>query len=70
MKHIGHIEISLIFAWYDFWVGIYYNKRNRCIYIFPLPMCGIRIRLPAKRKRKNYFENLENSTFFKPLKSD
>jgi len=29
-----------VFAWYDFWVGAYYDRKRRCLYIMPLPMLG------------------------------
>ena len=31
------------FAWYDFWVGAYYDRKNHVLYICPLPMCVIKI---------------------------
>jgi len=42
------IKISLIFAWYDFWVGLFYDQRKKIIYIFPVPMLGVRIELEPK----------------------
>jgi hypothetical protein len=37
------IRIEIGFAWYDFWVGFYYDRNNRRLYICPLPMLVIRI---------------------------
>lgn len=34
-----------MFAWYDFWVGFYYDKEKRIIYFFPFPMFGLKIKL-------------------------
>lgn len=31
----------LIFAWYDVWVGAYWDRRNRRLYILPIPCVGI-----------------------------
>lgn len=31
------------FRWYDFWVGVYYDQKERTLYICPLPMLGIRL---------------------------
>ena len=40
-----NMKINLIFAWYDFWVGVFYDQNKRFIYIFPVPMFGIIIKL-------------------------
>ena len=33
--------VRLIFAWYDFWVGAFWDRRRRRLYILPLPCVGI-----------------------------
>jgi hypothetical protein len=42
-----------IFAWYDFWIGLFYDKR---LYVFPIPMIGFHI-----EKRNNYEINKTTS---------
>lgn len=37
------MKIKPMFAWYDFWVGWFYDKVKRSLYIFPIPMFGIKI---------------------------
>jgi len=39
------MKIKLIFAWYDFWVGIFYDKKKNWIYFFPIPTFGLIIKL-------------------------
>lgn len=34
-------RLSFLFAWYDFWVGVYWDRRKRCLYIFPIPCFGV-----------------------------
>jgi len=37
-------QVSLLFRWYDLWVGAYIDKPNKTLYVCPLPMVVIRIR--------------------------
>lgn len=32
------------FRWYDLWVGAYWDRRERVLYVCPLPMVGFQIR--------------------------
>jgi hypothetical protein len=48
------MKFKLIFAWYDLWVGAFYDRRARKVYLFPLPMLGLRITLPPPRPRCTY----------------
>ena len=36
--------LSFIFKWYDGWIGIFYDREKRWIYIFPIPFFGIIIK--------------------------
>jgi len=33
--HVKHL-----FAWYDLWVGAYWDRKMRRLYVLPLPMLG------------------------------
>ena len=39
---IGRIKFKLFFAWYDAWVGAYWERRRGVLYICPLPMVVFR----------------------------
>lgn len=44
------MRIKFLFAWYDFWVGIYWDRLHRDLYVLPIPCFGFRIRLAKQRK--------------------
>lgn len=37
------MKVKIIFAWYDFWIGLFYDQQKKRLYVFPIPMIGIRI---------------------------
>ena len=37
------MSVSLSFKWYDFWVGGFFDRFERWLYICPLPMVVVRI---------------------------
>lgn len=36
-------RISIFFAWYDFWIGMFYDRERRMLYICPVPMVVVKI---------------------------
>lgn len=45
------MRVKPIFAWYDFWVGLFYDKGKRRLYIFPIPMFGVVIQFTEGSRR-------------------
>ena len=43
------MKVSFIFAWYDLWIGLYYDRERSWLYILPIPMVGIILKLPQRR---------------------
>ena len=41
MITIGRMVIYLMFAWFDFYIGLYYDQYRNILYFFPIPMFGI-----------------------------
>lgn len=41
------MQVKPLFAWYDFWIGAYWDRSKRKLYVLPLPMIGFVITLPA-----------------------
>ncbi len=40
----------LIFRWYDFWVGAFFDRKKRKVYVFPVPVIGVEIQLPTGKR--------------------
>lgn len=45
------MSIRVIFRWFDLWVGAFIDRPRRTVYLFPLPMLGVRIQLRPKAGR-------------------
>jgi len=37
------VKVSFSFLWYDFWVGFYYDRERRVLYVCPLPCCVFKV---------------------------
>jgi hypothetical protein len=37
------VKFKFFFAWYDFWVGFYYDQLQRALYICPIPCCVFKL---------------------------
>ena len=43
------MRIKFMFAWYDFWIGLFWDAGKRALYVFPIPMFGIRVNIWGRR---------------------
>ena len=39
------MTVRPLFAWYDLWVGAFWDRQKRRLYIFPVPCLGVVIEL-------------------------
>lgn len=39
------MKVTPIFRWYDLWIGVFIDVPSKRVYVFPLPMFGLRIEL-------------------------
>jgi hypothetical protein len=57
-------KFSFIFAWYDLWIGFFWDREAHWLYWFPLPTVGIVLKFrpkitmyqPYDGTRKNYVD--------------
>jgi hypothetical protein len=43
------VSIRPLFAWYDLWIGAYWDRQNRRLYVLPLPCVGVVIQFKESR---------------------
>ena len=44
------MKFKLFFAWYDCWIGFYWSKESRALYVCLLPMICIKVQFGASDK--------------------
>lgn len=37
------MKATLFFRWYDLWIGAYWDRKSRALYICPVPMFGLKL---------------------------
>jgi hypothetical protein len=45
------MKIRPIFKWFDMWIGIFIDTKKRILYIFPVPMIGLKVEFESEVKR-------------------
>jgi len=41
--------MKIKFAWYDIWVGFYWDRKNKILYVCPLPTLLLEIPFRSKK---------------------
>jgi len=44
------LKIKLVVAWYDFWVGAYWDRKHRRLYLLPVPCVGMCIEFMGRNE--------------------
>lgn len=47
------MTIRPLFAWYDLWVGVYWDRAKRRLYILPLPCIGVVVEFKPRGDRSS-----------------
>lgn len=42
------LKLKPVVAWYDLWLGAYWDRKTRTLYVLPLPCLGVSIQFIAK----------------------
>lgn len=43
MPHKGEwiVAVKFVFAWYDIWIGAYWDRARKRLYVLPIPCVGL-----------------------------
>jgi hypothetical protein len=41
IQRVPAMTVKPLFAWYDFWVGVFWDRESRKLYVLPLPCIGV-----------------------------
>jgi hypothetical protein len=44
------MTIRPLFAWYDLWIGAFWDRKARKLYVLPLPCIGFVVHIPEKQQ--------------------
>lgn len=62
------MKISFQFLWYDAWIGVFFDRKEKTWYICPLPCCVIKIEPkkmasyavpPKTHNLRDFLENMD-----------
>jgi hypothetical protein len=45
------MTVKPIFAWYDLWVGVFWDSNKRRLYVLPIPCCGVVIQFALESSK-------------------
>lgn len=48
------MKFRFFFAWFDFWIGAYYDVGHRTLYVCLLPMCVMRFEFAGAKDESKH----------------
>jgi len=54
-----HPAVKPVFAWYDLWIGVFFDRRKRKVYIFLVPCLGMEVQLKPWNKPTGGFVDVK-----------
>jgi len=57
IKDLKYTGWSFLFAWYDLWIGVYFDKKKNWLYILPFPTIGVIIKFECPREKDEHALN-------------
>ncbi len=51
------MKISIFLAWYDIWIGLFWDRKEKIAYFCPFPMVVIKIRMNRRKIDPKIFPN-------------
>lgn len=54
------MSVRLLFAWYDCWIGAYWDRAGRRLYVLPLPMLGFVVQFNNPALESEYLRFVGN----------
>lgn len=46
------VKVSLDLLWYDAWIGAFWDRKQKTLYVCPLPCCVIKLEFGAPKTRQ------------------
>lgn len=40
-SRMSEMRMRPLFAWYDLWIGVFWDRKSRKLYILPVPCLGV-----------------------------
>jgi len=63
-------RVKLLFAWYDLWIGFFWDSKKKLLYFFPIPMIGFVINIKYSKTNTKQKCNICGDTLVNQVNSE